>query len=448
MMKRSLLSSQSEGVERRSKARLARPSLSCTPLTFLLAGFTWLSLSYLLGVALLLGLVHGTPLPHWLKPVHVHGALLGGLLQLIIGGFLFSLARADDRPNAYAASHSSLFWTFNGATVSLLVSVWLGHTTMTGVTALVLIGIVIWISARAWLGIGKVYRRPAGVGWIARTALVALLFGLLAAALMAFRVMEGYHSYLRLFHIHFLVLGFLTITFILVLHQILPPLMQAPLASHALGRIALWFLPVGFVALLGGFAMSSLWVEIAVGGLLVAAVALCTYDFLVGWIKSGAPENAASDHLLIGVCFLFLTTVAGLTMAANYLRTPSVMPIGSLHLVAYTHLAFIGFMTQVVCGSLATGVPEILAVSRVPNSRKREGYRAQLDRVMNRWRTVQLAGMSLGTMALVLLAALTWSVPLGSLYVQITVWVGAGLLILSLTVFAVKLAWAVGLRPS
>jgi len=177
-------------------------------------------------------------------------------------------------------------------------------------------------------------------------------------------------------------------------------------------------------------------------------VTLCTYDFLVGWIKSGAPENAASDHLLIGVCFLFLTTAAGLTMAANYLRTPSVMPIGSLHLVAYTHLAFIGFMTQVVCGSLATGVPEILAVSRVPNSRKREGYRAQLDRVMNRWRTVQLAGMSLGTMALVLLAALTWSVPLGSLYVQITVWVGAGLLILSLTVFAVKLAWAVGLRPS
>lgn len=445
-MKRSLLSSQSVGVERRPNARLARPSLSCTPLTFLLAGFTWLSLSFLLGVALLLGLVNGTPLPHWLKPVHVHGALLGGLLQLIIGGFLFS--RADDHGNAYAASHSSLFWAFNGATVGLLVSFWLGHMTTAGLAALVLIGIVMWISPRAWLRIGNVYRQPAGAGWIARTALVALLLGLIAAALMAFRVMEGYHSYLRLFHIHFLVLGFLTVTFILVLHQILPPLIQAPLASHALARISLWFLPVGFATLLGGFVTSTLWLEIAVGGLLVAAMALSTYNFLAGWIKSGAPEHAVSDQLLIGVCFLFLTTIAGLAMGANYLRTPPVMPIGSLHLVAYTHLAFIGFMTQVVCGSLATGVPDILAATRVPNTRKREVYRAQLDGVMNRWRTVQLAGMSLGTMSLAVLAALTWSVPLGSSYVQITVWIGAGLLILSLTLFAVKLTWAVSLRPS
>jgi len=67
---------------------------------------------------------------------------------------------------------------------------------------------------------------------------------------------------------------------------------------------------------------------------------------------------------------------------------------------------------------------------------------------MNRWRTVQLAGMSLGTMALSVLASLTWSQPLGSLGVQSTVWIAAGLLLASLTLFAAKLAWAVGLRPS
>jgi hypothetical protein len=32
--------------------------------------------------------------------------------------------------------------------------------------------------------------------------------------------------------------------------------------------------------------------------------------------------------------------------------------------------------------------------------------------------------------------------------VQVTVWIAAGLLILSLTLFAVKLTWAVGFRPS
>jgi hypothetical protein len=85
---------------------------------------------------------------------------------------------------------------------------------------------------------------------------------------------------------------------------------------------------------------------------------------------------------------------------------------------------------------------------RVHNTAKRELYRAELEGIMNRWRTVQLAGLSLGTMALSVLAALTWSMPLGSLYVQTTVWVAAGLLLASLTLFTAKLAWAVGLRPS
>ena len=124
------------------------------------------------------------------------------------------------------------------------------------------------------------------------------------------------------------------------------------------------------------------------------------------------------------------------------------MPIGSLHLVAYTHLAFIGFVTQGICGALSSYVPYVLTVTRVDNTAKRELYRAELEGIMNRWRTVQLAGLSLGTMALSVLAALTWSMPLGSLYVQITVWVAAGLLLASLTLFTAKLAWAVGLRPS
>jgi hypothetical protein len=89
-----------------------------------------------------------------------------------------------------------------------------------------------------------------------------------------------------------------------------------------------------------------------------------------------------------------------------------------------------------------------LSATRVPNQAKRDLYRAQLDRIMNRWRTVQLAGLSLGTIALSVLASLTWSVPLGSPYVQTSVWIAAGLLLASLTLFAAKLAWAVGLRPS
>jgi hypothetical protein len=56
--------------------------------------------------------------------------------------------------------------------------------------------------------------------------------------------------------------------------------------------------------------------------------------------------------------------------------------------------------------------------------------------------------MSLGTMALCVLASLTWNLPLSSSYVQGTVWIATGLMVSSLTLFAAKLAWVVGLRPS
>jgi hypothetical protein len=215
-----------------------------------------------------------------------------------------------------------------------------------------------------------------------------------------------------------------------------------------MATFALWSLPLGFALLLGAFLTSSLWLEIAAGCLLLSATALYTAQILTTWLRAGSPGSAATDHLLIGAVFLLLTIGSGLAMAANYLKSPPLLAIGSLHLVAYTHLAFIGFVTQAIYGGLSCFVPDLLATSRVKNSAKREVYRAQLDGIMNRWRTLQLAGMSLGTMALCVLASLTWSLPLSSPYVHDTVWIAAGLLVASLTLFAAKLAWAVGLEPS
>jgi hypothetical protein len=46
------------------------------------------------------------------------------------------------------------------------------------------------------------------------------------------------------------------------------------------------------------------------------------------------------------------------------------------------------------------------------------------------------------------LASLTWTVPLGSAYVQSAAWIATVFLFASLTLFAIKLARAVSLRPS
>lgn len=423
-------------------------SLRCTPLTFLLTGFAWLLLSALLAIATLIGMVKGTPLPSWWKTIHVHGALVGGLLQLVIGGFFLSLARSSELKDAYSESRPRLFLTLNVAAVALLVGFWLGQMMLVGLAGLVLIGVVLSLLQTLWSHVQEDLNRPAGAGWIYRAALIALLIGLAFGVGMAFRLFQTYYGHARLLHIHLIVLGFLTVTFVVALHQLIPAVVQKELANLQVARLAIWSLPIGFAVLLAGFVTSSVPFEIAVGSVLLLGVGICTFNLIITWVRSGLPGNAASDHLLIGVFFLLLATLTGLAMGANYLQNPPFLPIGSLHLVAYTHLAFIGFMVQSTCGALSYSLPIVLALSRVPNSKKREPYRAQLEAIMNRWRTVQLGAMSFGTMGLSVLATLTWSVSLGSLYVQGAVWITAGLLLLSLALFAAKLAWAVGLQPT
>jgi hypothetical protein len=438
-----LLISSSEA-RRATKRNAPAFMLSGTPLTFLLTGFTWLGVSFLLGIALIVGMVYGTPLPRWLKPVHVHGALVGGVLQLVIGALLVSLARCSDRQDAYACSRFPLFVTLNVATAGLLLSSWLGNMTFAGIAGLLLAGTVVSLTKTAWIHAGQ----AASSGGMYRIALAALLGGLAAGLAMAFRLTDGYYAHARLAHVHLIVSGCFMLSFIVALRQLMHVLLRTPLGLGPVVTLALWSLPAGFALLLGGFLLSAVWLQMAAGGLLLLSIALYSYHLVATWLKAGAPGTAAADHLLMGAFFLLLATATGLAMGANYLRNPPFLPIGSLHLVAYTHLALVGFLTQVICGTLSFLVPDLLSATRVLNQTKRELYRAQLDRIMNRWRTVQLAGLSLGTIALSVLASLTWSVPLGSPYVQTSVWIAAGLLLASLTLFAAKLAWAVGLRPS
>jgi len=90
----------------------------------------------------------------------------------------------------------------------------------------------------------------------------------------------------------------------------------------------------------------------------------------------------------------------------------------------------------------------MLATSRIASRKKQGPYRDQLTAIMDRWRTAQLTGLSLGTMSFGILAAMTWNFSLSSLSIQIATWVTVGLLLSSLTLFSGKLAWALGLRPS
>jgi hypothetical protein len=422
--------------------------LMCRPLTFLVAGFSWLLLSSLVGLAILVGLVHGTALPFWLRLVHVHATLIGGILQLTIGGLLASLSTTSQSGETPSNSHLGLFIALNTATVGLLVGFGFGNMTVVGVAGIVVIGAVASIATVAWQYGRQSPTQPANTSWLYRFSLIALLGGLAISVAMAFRLMPEYYAHARLLHLHVTLMGFITMAMIGATQHFLPIILNTTLYSPRLARLVVLVLPAGLIILAGGFISSSLYLELAIGGLLILTTGLYAYNLLRTWMDSGHQGNAASDHLLAATLFLVLMMIMGVLVGANFLPQPPALPFGSLHLAAYTHMALIGFILQTVFAGLSHGIPDLLASSRITGRKKQRPYQDQLAAIMNRGRAVQLTGLSLGTTGFGVLAAMTWNVPLGSLAIQIATWITVGLLLSSLTLFTAKLAWALGVRPS
>jgi len=361
---------------------------------------------------------------------------------------LASLPHTSHGDRTPSDSHRGLFVVLNAATVWLLIGFGLGNMKIVGAAGIVVIGAVASIATVAWQYTRQRLAEPASPSWLYRLALAALLGGLVIGAAMAFQFLPEYYAHARLLHLHLILMGFVTLTMIGATHRLLPMILNTELYSPRLARLVMGLLPAGFAILIGGFITSSLRLELVIGGLLVLSIGLYAYNLLRTWIGSGQPGNAASDHLLVATFFLVLIMIMSVLVGANFLPQLPVLPFGSLHLAAYTHMALIGFILQTVFGALSYGIPEMLATSRIASRKKQGPYREQLAAIMDRWRAVQLAGLSLGTMGFGMLAAMTWNFTLNSLSMQIATWVTVALLLSSLTLFTAKLAWAFGVRPS
>jgi hypothetical protein len=165
-------------------------------------------------------------------------------------------------------------------------------------------------------------------------------------------------------------------------------------------------------------------------------------------MDAGRPQTIASDHLLLATLFLVLAVPIGILVAVNSLWDPPGVPFGTLHLVAYTHLALIGFVLHTIFGALSHLLPISLALRRVASNKKRGPYLASLTAIAERWRALQVGTLSLGTVGLALVASLVWQFNLNSLAVQASTWVSAGLLFVGLGIFAGKVGWLLAWWPS
>lgn len=415
-------------------------------LSFLLAGWGWLLLTSLLGHATFWGIVRGAPLPSGLRLLHVHGVLIGGLLQLLTG---LAIAAEDlISHEGKRTTHPLLFLSMNFSALGFALGAWLRNPTVTLGAGLLLAALFVPMARRMLTGL-----RTCS-SW---TPLSHVYFGFSLAGLFGSVILGGllagawyptWHGMIRLGHLHAGLLLFLTLGTVGTIQLALPLMVHRPLRSAGVGQAVLLLLPASGAGLITGFVLSSVHIQLAAGSMLIVGLVLCCVNLLRTWSQAGQPGSAATDHLLTALSFLLIMTCIGLALGINVLSMPPVMPYGTLHLVAYTHTAFLGFLLQSMVGGLSLALPPLLAAGRIANQKKRGAYRQDLERIMNRWRAAQVATVSFGSLGLVLVASLTWNLPLASSWIHLGTWISLGLLLLHLTMVTIKIAQATAAQPT
>lgn len=408
----------------------------------LLAGLAWLVGASLLGLAILIGIVRGTPLPPSLRLIHVHAALVGGLLQLLLGALLM---RRPVSPAGGGVTSRALALAYNAVTIGLLGGFSVHDSRIAGAAGLALTAVLGFAGRDLWHFLRDAQEDAMRRFYMAFT-LLSLVGGLALGATLAFHWVPTWRGHARLLHIQFAVLGFLTLIMIALLQRWVPVLLERRTHRAGLDLAVLVVLPAGTAGLLTGFWLSSVSVQLAAGSMLFVGLVLHAYNQIRTWLDAGQPGGSASDHLLASNGFLLFAAALGLALGVNVLSTPPLLPYGTLHLAAYTHVAFIGFILQAAIGGLSMALPQMLA-AQVPSNKKRAPYLAHLMRAMNRWRAFQLLSLSLGTLGLCVVAALTWSMPMGSPALHAVAWSSVVLLAGGLAVFCGKTAHVLSIRP-
>ncbi len=416
-----------------------------SPLTFLYIGLGWLILSSLLGLAILIGIVRGTPLTSALRLIHVHGALVGGILQILLAGVVMG-ERGHLSTGMRAPSFVLMLILLNAGTIGLSAGFWFRDHRIVGGAGLLVLATVLMSTPTVWQMI-----RQAGRSLLHRfyfgLSVLGLCVGIGVGVAIAFQWAQPWHGHARLSHIHLTVFLFAILSLVGIVRVILPAILRVRLRSAPLDLLILTALLLGTAGLLIGFLLSSVSVQLVAGGVLLIGLGLNAYDLFRCWLDAGQPGNAWCDHLLVSMFFLLLTALLGIAVGINSLWYPPPLPYGTLHIVAYTHTAFIGFLLQGLFGGLSYFLPIWLAQMRVASNKKRPAYLETLIDIMNRWRALQTFSLSLGTLGLAVVATLTWTVPLGSSVIHLATWFSVGLLAVSFALFCAKVAHVSGCHP-
>jgi cbb3-type cytochrome oxidase subunit 1 len=276
--------------------------------------------------------------------------------------------------------------------------------------------------------------------WFYGLAVLSLLGGIVLGEMVAFGGLSSETIGLaRLAHLHLNLIGFVTLTIVGTMQNLFPTVANTKLYSDRLALATFVTLPLGVLGLVAGFIIAKPLFQIAAGFVLLLGVCCYGCNILRTWLASATQSSLPVLHLLCGTGWLLLTVAGGIFMAWNNRTDPPTYPIGTAHLMGYSHMALVGFILQTIMGALSHLLPIILALNRVNSQKKRRPYLETLTDLIEQGKWPQLLLLNLGTAAM-----MWWGLSSGifgqrAIPTLVALWFAAGLLVLGIGLFVVKI---------
>lgn len=421
---------------------------SIRPPLFLLTALVWLFSSILLGFYLWIAKELGLPTLPQLRVIHIHAALVGGVAQMIFGALLAFIPPLLMIPFEPKKNRMFQYVLLNGGALGMMAGFGLSHYPTVGFSGLA-VGMAFWLLLTDTLTmVRKSLSRPGLHLWFYGVAVLSLFGGISLGELIAFGAFDPDSMNLaRLAHLHLNLLGFVTLTIAGTMQSMFPTVTSTRLASDRLAVLAFVLLPAGAAGLVAGFLLGAPLVQVTAGVLFLLGVSAYGTNILRAWLAAQNKWSLPVLHLLVGTGWLALTVIVGILLAWNSRTEPPAYPIGTAHLISYSHMALVGFILQTIVGALSHLLPVILALTRVDSQKKRRPYLEELTTQVERSKWLQIGALNLGVLAMA-----AWGVTAGISGVsgtptRIVMWAAIVLLVLGLGLFAKKVGLLLGRQP-
>ena len=410
------------------------------PPLFLLTALLWLLLAILLGLAIWTGKALGWVVPAQLRVMHVHMALVGGVAQMIFGAMLAFIPTLLMVPFKETKGRAFQYVLLNGGTVGMLVGFAVANFPLVGFSGAA-VGIAFLVLLADWLHLVRQSVQRTGLNvWFYGLAVLSLLGGIVLGELVAFGGLSSQTIGLaRLAHLHLNLVGFVTLTIVGTMQNMFPTVSNTKLYSDRLAVVAFIALPLGMLGLVDGFFLAQPLVQMAAGVLLLVGACAYGWNILRTWLGAGTRTSTPVLHLLCGTGWLILTMAGGLFLAWNNRTDPPLYPVGTAHLMGYSHMALVGFILQTIMGALSHLLPIILALNRTKSQKKRQPYLEKLTGLIEQGKWMQLVLLNLGTATMMWWGLSSGIFGLRAVTTLVSLWISAGLLVAGLGLFVLKL---------